>query len=111
TVQANIHQLTGAFVFRPSVRVAKVRPYGLAGTGVLRFSPTTNSANMDGVLPQTKPAFLYGGGADFDLSQRVGIRAEYRGMLARPPDFKLSSLTLGTTTHLAQPSVGIYYRF
>ena len=32
-VQANVHQVTGAFVLRIPVSIGKVRPYALAGTG------------------------------------------------------------------------------
>jgi opacity protein-like surface antigen len=110
-VQANMHEITGAFVLRPTVHVAKVRPYVVAGAGALRFTPTSDPGNMAGALSQTKAAFLYGGGADFDVARHVGIRADYRGFLTRPPDFTLSSLTLGSTTHIAQPSIGIFFRF
>ena len=111
-VQTRLHEMTGAFVARIPVSVAKLHPYALAGTGALRFDPTDESAStVAGVLAQTKPVFLYGGGVNFDVTRRFGIRAEYRGLLAKTPDFKLSTLTVGATTHLAQPSVGIYVRF
>jgi outer membrane immunogenic protein len=103
--------MTGAFVLKPSVHTAKIRPYLLAGPGALRFSPTSDAGNLAGALSQTKAAFLYGGGADFAMASHVGIRADYRGFLTRTPDFTLSSLTIGSTTHLAQPSVGIFFRF
>jgi outer membrane immunogenic protein len=110
-VQANIHEFMGTFVVRPGLRVARVRPYVLAGAAALRFAPTDDVGNVPGVLSQTKPAFAYGGGADFDLTHNFGIRADYHGLVSKVPDFKLSDLTLGTTTHIAQPSFGIFFRF
>jgi opacity protein-like surface antigen len=110
-IQSNMHEMTGALVLRPPVRLAKVRPYMLAGTGALRFSPTADAGNSAGILSQTKAAFLYGGGADFDVARHVGIRADYRGFLTRTPDFKSATLTLDATTHVAQPSLGIFFRF
>jgi len=110
-VQANVHQVTGAFVLRIPVSIGKVRPYALAGTGALRFDPTSNIGNTPGTASQSKAVFLYGGGANFDVTRHVGIRAEYRGLLANVPDFTLTGLTPGTMTHLAQPSVGVFFRF
>jgi len=111
TVQANVHEVTGAFVLRIPVGIGKVRPYALAGTGALRFDPTSNIGNTPAAVSQSKAVFLYGGGANFDMTRHVGIRAEYRGLLAKVPDFTLTGLTLGTMTHLAQPSVGVFFRF
>ena len=59
-VQANMHEMTGAFVLRAPVHVAKIRPYVVAGTGALRFTPASDTGNMAGVLSQTKAAYLYG---------------------------------------------------
>ena len=83
----------------------------VAGIGGLRFAPTSDPGNMEGVLSQTKAAFVYGGGADFNVAHHIGMRVDYRGFVTKPPDFTLSSLTLGSTTHLAQPSIGIFFRF
>ena len=110
-VQANMHQYSGAIVLRPGLHLPRVQPYFLAGPGALRFSPTDNLANMEGALSQTKAAFIYGGGADFNMTRRIGLRVDYRGFVTKPPDFTLSSLTVGSTTHIAQPSVGIFFKF
>jgi len=110
-VQANVHELTGAFVVKIPAGISKVRPYALAGTGALRFDPTSNIGNTPGAQSQSKAVFLYGGGANFDVTRHMGIRAEYRGLLAKVPDFTLTGLTLGTMTHVAQPSVGVFFRF
>jgi opacity protein-like surface antigen len=109
-VQANINKFTGAFVLRLPVHVSRLRPYALAGGGVLRFSPTSDPGNAAGAVSQSKGTFLYGAGADVDLSRHVGLRVDYRGFLFKPPDFTLSGFTVGTTTHLAQPSIGIFFR-
>jgi len=93
-IQANIHQLTGeAVISAPSS--SRVRPYGLAGIGGLFFRPTNSlNNNFIGVGQgsgnnQTKPAFVYGGGVDFDVTKYMAFRAEYRGLLFKIPDFQL----------------------
>lgn len=115
-IQANIHQLTGeAVISTPSS--SRVRPYGLAGIGGLFFRPTNSlNNNFIGVGQgsgnnQTKPAFVYGGGVDFDISKYLAFRAEYRGLLFKIPDFQLPGLASDNFTHIAQPSVGLVWRF
>lgn len=115
-IQANVHQLTGeAVITAPSTN--RVRPYGLAGIGGLFFRPT-NSLNNSFVgvgnntgNNQTKAAFVYGGGVDFDISHSLAFRAEYRGYFYKIPDFQLPGLASDNFTHLAQPSVGLVWRF
>ena len=115
-IQANVHQLTGeAVITAPSS--SRVRPYALAGVGGLFFRPT-NSLNNSFVgvgvgsgNNQTKAAFVYGGGVDFDLTKFVALRAEYRGLLYKIPDFQLTGLATDNYTHMAEPSVGLVWRF
>lgn len=109
-VQANTHELTGSFVFHIPVKVANIRPYALAGAGALIFDPTDKFL-VDGVDRQAKATFVYGGGFNFDVARNFGVRAEYRGLVYKTPDFKLDTLVLDKVTHLAQPSVGFYFRF
>jgi opacity protein-like surface antigen len=109
SIQANIHEVTGSFVFHIPVRAANIRPYALAGGGALVFDPTGNHFN--GVDRQTKGTFVYGGGFNFDVTRNFGVRAEYRGLVYQTPDFTVNSLNLDKVTHLAQPSVGFYFRY
>ena len=60
---------------------------------------------------QTRGTFVYGGGANFDITSNFGLRAEYRGLVYKVPDFNVSALNLDKFTHLAQPSFGFYFRF
>jgi hypothetical protein len=96
-IEANVHQMTGAFLLSLPIKVPRMRPYALAGGGALRFDPTSN-------LDSTTLGAL-------DMTRHFGVRGEYRGMLVKVPDFAVATLAMGTTTHLAQPSGGIYFRF
>jgi len=109
-IQTNVHEVTGSFVAHIPVSVARVRPYALAGAGALIFDPTDRFLT-NGVERQTKATFVYGGGVNFDLTHNFGVRAEYRGLLFKVPDFTVNSLNLDKVTHLAQPSVGFFVRF
>jgi len=110
SLQSDIHEVTGAFVAHIPVHIAAVRPYALAGGGALVFDPTDKLV-VDGTGRQTKATFVYGGGVNFDLTHNFGVRAEYRGLVYKVPDFTLDSLKLDKVTHLAQPSIGFFIRF
>jgi opacity protein-like surface antigen len=111
-VQANMHQTTGALVVSSPRRLFGLSPYGLAGAGVLTFDPTGAVGGIvAGADRQTKAAFVYGGGADINLTRRFALRVEYRGLVYKRPDFGLASLDSDATTHTAQPSAGFVIRF
>jgi opacity protein-like surface antigen len=110
-VQANVHEVTGSAVVKlPSF--AKLQPFALAGGGALVFDPTgSSSGTFAGATRETKGAFLYGGGADYRLTNHLALRAEYRGLVYKAPSFNLAALNTDRVTHVAQPSAGIVFRF
>lgn len=110
SLQADFHEVTGALVAHFPVKVRSVRPYVLGGGGALVFDPTEKFI-VSGADRQTRGAFVYGGGANFDLTKKFGVRAEYRGLVYKVPDFGIDRLNLDKFTHLAQPSVGFFVRF
>jgi len=100
------HEISGAYVFRLPLK--RVTPFVSAGAGALVFDPK----DFQGADSQTRPAFVYGGGADFNISHHIFMRAEYRGFVYSSPTYNLTSLD-GTDriTHRAEPSIGLGYRF
>jgi opacity protein-like surface antigen len=110
SVQANFHEVTGALVAHLPLNARSVRPYVLGGGGALVFDPTDKFI-VTGADRQTRGAFVYGGGANFDVAKNFGVRAEYRGLVYKVPDFGADRLNLDKFTHLAQPSVGFFFRF
>jgi opacity protein-like surface antigen len=105
-VKTYSHEVSGAYVFRVPLR--KVTPFALAGAGALIFDPK----DFASASAQTRAAFIYGAGADFNLSHRVFVRAEYRGMVYNSPTYDLAAFSgLDRVTHRAEPSIGFGYRF
>jgi opacity protein-like surface antigen len=104
-VNANSHEATAAYVFRFPLK--RITPFVLAGGGALVFDPR----DVAGASAQGRAAFLYGGGADFNLSKRVFFRAGYRGLLYNSPNFDVSTLNVDRLTHRAEPFGGIGFRF
>ncbi|HUI78814.1 MAG TPA: outer membrane beta-barrel protein [Bryobacteraceae bacterium] len=105
-VSTNSHEVSGAYVFRMPFR--KFTAFALAGAGALVFDPR----HFAGASTQTRAAFVYGAGADLNLSQHIFLRAEYRGFVYNSPTYDVPGLAgLDRVTHRAEPSVGFGYRF
>jgi opacity protein-like surface antigen len=112
SLQATVHQATGALVVTAPRRIFRLDPYVLAGAGALIFDPTGSGGGfVSGAQSQCRAAFVYGGGADYELTKHFMLRAEYRGFVYERPDFGLDALDSGATTHTAQPSAGIVFQF
>ena len=63
-------------------------------------------------MTQTRAAFIHGGGGDFNLSKRLYVRAQYRGVVHNSPTFDLPRFAgADRVTHLAEPSAGLGFRF
>jgi outer membrane immunogenic protein len=105
-VNTNSHEVSGAYVFRMPLR--NVTPFALAGAGALVFDPK----DFMGASTQTRAAFVYGAGADFNLTHHIFVRAEYRGFVYNSPTYDLQALNrMDRVTHRAEPSIGFGYRF
>jgi outer membrane immunogenic protein len=105
-VKSYSHETTGALVYR--VPFKKLNVFALAGAGAIVFNPK----DIAGVDYQARAAFVYGGGADYDLTHRLFLRAEYRGLVYKSPTYNIAGLAgADHTTHRAEPSVGLGFRF
>jgi opacity protein-like surface antigen len=109
-IQTNISEATADYVFTPW-RSGRLSPFLLAGAGALIFNPTGNSFGTSGAATEVKGAFAYGAGADYRLLRNLALRLQYRGLVYRAPDFYVSGLTTGAYGNLAEPSVGLVFRF
>jgi opacity protein-like surface antigen len=105
-VESYNHEISAAYVFRMQGR--RFTPFLLAGAGGLIFDPK----NFAGASSQARAALVYGGGADFNLSRRVFLRAEYRGFVYDSPTYGLPGLAgADRVTNRAEPSIGFGFRF
>ena len=119
TGNAYMHQVTTGFVVKlPAGPRHRFSPYMLIGGGAMIFSPTSDGfrttggfASSPAATRETDAAFVYGAGTDFPITSRWSLRAEYRGLVYHSPDFGVPTLATGTRVHVAQPSLGVAYRF
>ena len=105
-VDTNSHEISAAYVFRMPMK--RWSPFVLAGAGALIFDPQ----NVAGANTQTRAAFVYGGGADINLTDHLFVRGEYRGFVYNSPTYDLTGLNgSDRVTHRAEPSIGFGWRF
>jgi opacity protein-like surface antigen len=130
-VLTTITEYSGAYVYSPFQK-GRFEPFVLVGGGVLRFSPRSTwvvlpdfannvpnrvQVNLNAVK-QSELAVLYGAGVDCRLLGRFALRLQYRGFLYNAPDFKVNatsggavSFFTGSRGHMAEPSIGLVFRF
>lgn len=109
--QANVHELTAAYVYRFDHK-KKLTPFVLGGGGFLFFRPMTVSTHSL-VDPQndTEGTFLVGLGANYRLTDALGIRVQLRGLMYKSPDFGVNAASTGAWSLTGEPSVGLTFRF
>lgn len=105
SVSADAHEVTGDWV--ASLKILSVRPFALAGGGILFNQPVGGQATT---TSSTKGVFVYGGGLDWGLLPHLGLRLQYRGNLYKAPDLTKVFGSSGAFTHTAEPMIGVYLR-
>lgn len=112
--QTSVSEYTGAYVLSP-FHFERIEPFLLAGGGVLRFYPSNQyingNASFFDAAQQTSMAFLYGGGVDYRVWKRLGLRLQYRGLIYKEPTFHVTQFFTGVKGHMAEPSIGIVLNF
>lgn len=114
-IHNTVGEYTFAYVLTP-METKKFEPFLTVGIGWLRFNPDSNSLvngiqAFIGQQTQSRTTYLYGGGLDYKVLSRLAVRFQYRGLVYTAPDFKVSGLFTGSKGHLAEPSVGIVFKF
>jgi opacity protein-like surface antigen len=104
STQAYSHEATAAYVWR--LPLNRITPFALAGAGSLVFDPKDIGGDV-----LARPTFVYGAGADVNLSSRWFLRAQYRGLVYNSPILGASTIGAELLTHRAEPSVGFGFRF
>jgi outer membrane immunogenic protein len=113
-IQATVSEFSAAYVFNP-VQIGKFEPFVMAGAGQLNFNPGNTFINTFqapvAAVKQDALAYLYGGGVDYRVRPHIAVRLQYRGLVYRVPDFKNFTLFTGALGHMAEPSIGVVFRF
>jgi opacity protein-like surface antigen len=105
SVLANAHEITGDWV--ASVKISKLRPFALAGGGILLNEPSSGQSDT---RSEAKPVFVYGAGLDWGLLPHLGVRLQYRGNLYKSPNLSRLFTSTSAFTQTAEPMIGVYLR-
>ncbi|WP_260706331.1 outer membrane protein [Edaphobacter flagellatus] len=111
SIPTNLFEISSAYVVKRHQLGSHFEPFAYAGGGVLIFSPT--KAPFAG-NSSYRPTLLFGGGVDYRLSTHLGLRAEYRGLFYKYPDFGAVPTTIPISkffTVTSEPTISIRYRF
>jgi outer membrane immunogenic protein len=115
SVQSTVNDITGAYVYSLPWKIHKAEPFVLVGGGIVSLNPDFVTVDSNpttiGELKQTRAAFVYGAGFDYPVYWRLAVRAQYRGLIYRAPDFGVSTLFTGANGYTSEPSVGVVFRF
>jgi opacity protein-like surface antigen len=109
-------EMSGAYV--RSFTFRKWNPFVEAGPAGMIFLPIRNSGTTSiDAKQQTNLAGMYGAGFAYEISPSFDIRAEYRGIVTKVPNFGLGAgnttqnLTTNKWFNLNEPVVGVAYHF
>ncbi len=117
-VLARTQEISGAYV--RSFTYRKFNPFVEGGPAALIFLPIRNSGTTSlDVKQQTTIAGMFGAGISYEISPSFDIRAEYRGLVTKVPNFGLGAsatnedLTTNRWYHpwISEPTIGVAYHF
>ena len=109
-VNARTQEITGAYIYNFNYR--KFNPFVEAGGGALLWGNIRNLATTTlDVKSQTTIVGLYGAGVAYEISPSFDIRAEYRGIFSKVPNFGYSPLTTNRYENINNPVIGVAYHF
>lgn len=107
-ISANAHEITGDWVI--SARAGKLRPFALAGAGVL-INQALGSGDTNSIQSDTTAVYVYGAGIDWGLLPHIGLRLQYRGNVNKVPELSWGKFSMDAFKHTAEPMIGAYFRF
>jgi hypothetical protein len=109
-VQQNASEYSFGYVAHTRKQYFGVTPFASAGLGSMVFRPTPGGGEA---LPeQARAVYYFSVGAETTvLSPHFGVRAQYRQVFFKAPDFETNYLTIQQRTTTYEPGFGFFLRF
>jgi outer membrane immunogenic protein len=114
--QGGIHTLqseySAAYVY--SLNFGNFNPFAEIGVGAMVFHPLKDNGTFQiDAKSNTNIGGLFGAGLAYQISPSFDVRVEYRGFVAKTPDFGLPGDIFKTNRYqvVSSPSLGIAYHF
>ena len=110
--QSNVYEGSLAYVhhFGSSNGETHLRPFAEGGGAAELFS-VVSTGSIVGARKDVRPAILYGVGVDWGRGSHFALRLGYRGLFYKAPDFSQPAQITGAWTHMAEPYIGVSYRY
>jgi opacity protein-like surface antigen len=90
----------------------KFNPFVEAGPGAFIFLPIVNSGTTSlDVKQQISLGAVYGAGVAYEISPSFDVRAEFRGMVTKVPNFAWAQFTTNKWYNIYNPAIGVAYHF
>lgn len=89
-----------------------LRPFALGGAGFISYNISSFSSIP--ARPEKIPVFEYGFGADYQPARFpnfLALRLQYRGLVGHAPDYLLPYLSTTNVINIAEPQVGLAFKF
>jgi Outer membrane protein beta-barrel domain len=113
-IQSTVSEFSAAYVFNP-IEIGKFEPFVMAGAGSLNFNPGNTFIDTFQVpiasAKQTELMYLYGAGVDYRVRPHIAVRLQYRGLVYKEPTFKNPTFFTGVLGQMAEPTIGVVFRF
>ena len=109
-IHTRLQEISAAYVFNFTFR--NWNPFLEAGPGAFIFSALDDrGTQIFNPKRTTAIGALYGGGIAYELSPSFDIRAEYRGIIVKAPDFGFPQFDTKRYYNVSVPAIGIAYHF
>jgi outer membrane immunogenic protein len=105
-------EATGAYVY--SLNFKRFSPFVEAGVGTMFFTPIhDNKTQIFDTKENNRIGGLFGAGLAYELSPSFDLRLEYRGFVAKEPDFGADNGDFKTNIYqvFSMPAFGVAYHF
>jgi opacity protein-like surface antigen len=109
-VLTRTQEMSAAYVRNFTFR--KYNPFVEAGPAAFVFLPILNSGTTTlDTKQEVSIGGIFGAGIAYEISPSFDIRAEYRGMLTKVPDFNDAQLDTKRWYQIYNPTIGVAYHF
>jgi hypothetical protein len=109
-VQQNANEYTFGYVIHSKKQYFGLTPFASGGAGTTVFRPTPGGGL--GLPEQARATYFASVGVETTvLSPHFGVRAQYRQVFFKAPDFETNYLRIEQHTSSYEPGVGFFFRF
>jgi opacity protein-like surface antigen len=110
TIHNRFMEVSGAYV--RSFVFRNWNPFVEGGIGGFMFRPIDDTkTTIQQISSQTAIGGIYGAGIAYELSPSFDIRAEYRGLVMKTPNFGVNNFSTNRYYNISDPVIGIAYHF